>query len=215
MTYSDAQTDLQDIQGRRALADRMAMIVADTMSDDQQQFITGLDHFFLATVDAQGHPSVSYKGGDVGVVRVLDDHTLVFPSYDGNGMYWSTGNVMATGAIGLLFIDMVTPQRLRVQADAELSRDEQLVGLYPGAEFVIVCTVRQVFPNCARYVHRHERVSASTYVPDGAGDQPHPSWKRIDLVQDVLSDDERDATVAAGGPISADDYAGKLAEGTS
>ena len=48
--------------------------------------------FFLATADEQGRPNVSYKGGDP-FVRVVDDHTLAFPSYNGNGMYLSMGNL--------------------------------------------------------------------------------------------------------------------------
>ena len=215
MTYTAEQIELQETQGRRRLGERMAFIIADVISGDQREFIESRDEFYLATVDADGNPSVSYKGGDVGVVRVLDERTLVFPSYDGNGMYWSTGNIAATGSIGLLFIDHVTPNRLRVQADAVIDRDADLVASYPGAEFVVRCTVRQVFPNCARYVHRYERVGRSKYVPDADGEQPAPAWKRVDAFQDVLSDDERAATDAAGGVIDVDEYRHRLATGES
>ncbi len=193
----------------------MALIIAESISDDQRAFIERQDHFFLATVDGEGNPSVSYKGGPVGLVRVLDETTLVFPSYDGNGMYWSTGNIAATGSIGMLFIDQVTPNRLRVQADALIDRDPDLVASFPGAQFVVRCTVRQVFPNCARYIHRHARVETSKYVPDGTGAQPTPAWKRIDVFQDVLSDEERAATQVEGGTIDVADYAQRLADGTS
>ena len=54
--------------------------------------------FFLATADAEGRPQCSYKGGDPGFVRVLDEHTLAFPNYDGNGMYLSMGNVLGQPA---------------------------------------------------------------------------------------------------------------------
>ena len=59
-----------------------------------QGYIESRDMFFLATADEQGRPNVSYKGGDPGVVRVVDDHTLAFPSYNGNGMYLSMGNLL-------------------------------------------------------------------------------------------------------------------------
>ena len=61
--------------------------------------------FFLATADAEGRPQCSYKGGEPGFVRVLDERTLAFPSYDGNGMYLSAGNVLVNPHVGLLFID--------------------------------------------------------------------------------------------------------------
>ena len=51
--------------------------------------------FFLATADADGAPQCSYKGGEPGFVRVLDEHTIAFPSFDGNGMYLSLGNIAA------------------------------------------------------------------------------------------------------------------------
>ena len=45
-----------------------------------------------------GNPQCSYKGGDPGFVRVVDDHTLAFPVYDGNGMFLSLGNIRGQAA---------------------------------------------------------------------------------------------------------------------
>lgn len=55
----------------------------------------------------------SYKGGDPGFVSVLDDRTLAFPSYDGNGMFLSTGNVAEARGVDLLFIDFEERRRSR------------------------------------------------------------------------------------------------------
>ena len=49
---------------------------------------------FIATADAEGRPQSSYKGGDPGFVRVLDERTIAFPNYDGNGMYLTAGNML-------------------------------------------------------------------------------------------------------------------------
>ena len=76
--------------------------------------------FFLSTADAQGRPSCSYRGGDPGFVRVLDDmRTLVLPNYDGDGMYVSWGNVLANPNVGLLFIDFMKGWRLRIHGEQE------------------------------------------------------------------------------------------------
>ena len=75
---------------------------------------------FVATADAQGHPECSYKGGLPGFVQVLDDRTLAFPDYDGNGMYRSWGNVLVNPAVGLLFLDFEAPKRLRVNGSAQI-----------------------------------------------------------------------------------------------
>ena len=61
---------------------------------------------FLSTVDPNGQPTCSYKGGDPGFVRVPDPQTIAWPNYDGNGMYLSMGNAAATGKVGLIFIDL-------------------------------------------------------------------------------------------------------------
>ena len=44
-------------------------------------------------------------------MRVLDEHTLAFPGYDGNGMYLSLGNLLVNPHVGLLFIDFVAERR--------------------------------------------------------------------------------------------------------
>ncbi len=65
---------------------------------------------------------VVIREGPVGLVRVVDERTIEFPSYDGNGMYLSMGNIDANAKIGVLFIDMETPRRLRLQATANHHR---------------------------------------------------------------------------------------------
>src|SRR5690349_18091268 len=119
--YPPAARALQDRFDTRRLADRLADVkVHDRFTPDDRTFIERLDMFFLATVDAAGQPTCSYKGGDPGFVTVVDDRTLAFPNYDGNGMYLSMGNVDATQRVGLLFIDFEHPRRLRVEGTAEL-----------------------------------------------------------------------------------------------
>src|SRR5262249_49937829 len=112
--YSECHRELQDRYGSRALADRLdQMIVHPTLSEAEIALIEARDFFFLSTVDPSGHPTVSYKGGAPGFVKV-ESNTIVFPCYDGNGMFLSVGNIEATAKVGLLFIDFETPRRLRV-----------------------------------------------------------------------------------------------------
>jgi len=214
--YTDAQRALQRDQGRVALADTVfAAIVSDALDEMHTGFIESRDFFFLSTVDGTGMPTVSYKGGPPGVVRVDGPNILHFPSYDGNGMYKSMGNVSETGKVGLLFIDFETPNRVRVQGTATVCDDAALIAHWPGAKLAVTVTVEQVFLNCARYIHKHTRREASPYVPDAEGHQPHPSWKRIDAVQPALDDAERAKTQEEGGTIDFDGYARKLMEGRS
>src|SRR4051812_24563922 len=113
--YHPGNRDLQDQFDTRRLADRLEEVkVHAAFTDADRAFIEARDMFFLATADSIGQPNCSYKGGAVGFVRVIDDRTLAFPSYDGNGMFLSIGNVSVNSCVGLLFIDFDNQRRLRV-----------------------------------------------------------------------------------------------------
>ncbi|MEQ9640765.1 MAG: pyridoxamine 5'-phosphate oxidase family protein [Alphaproteobacteria bacterium] len=187
--YGDEHRAFQDRFGSRKLADRLEQtILRDHVNGRDAAWIESRDFFFLSTVDHQGRPTVSHKGGGVGLVKVVDEHTLAFPSYDGNGMYFSMGNIAGTPAVGMLFIDFESPHRLRVQGEATIDLDDPLLANWPGADLVARVKVTELFVNCPRYIHRYRRVAASKYVPDAAGEAPAPAWKRVDGLQDALRD---------------------------
>ena len=108
--YHDGSRRLQDRFETRRLADRLVEKVAHgEFTDADRAFIESRPMFFLATADAEGRPDCSYKGGRPGFVRVVDAETLAFPSYDGNGMFKSLGNILVNPQVGLLFIDFESP----------------------------------------------------------------------------------------------------------
>lgn len=185
--YSTASRSLQDRYDTRRLADRLAEVkVHDRFTEDDRAFIERLDMFFLATVDADGQPTCSYKGGDPGFVLVVDERTLAFPNYDGNGMFLSMGNVAATRAVGLLFIDFERQRRMRVDGTARIAFDDPLLERWPEAQFVVRVEARRIYPNCPRYIHRYQLVERSPFVPRPATPTPVPGWKRSDWAADVL-----------------------------
>jgi uncharacterized protein len=188
--YHAGARELQDRFDTRRLADRLdeRLLSRGVIGDDDRAFIEAADHFFLATADADGHPQCSYKGGDPGFVRVLDEHTIAFPNYDGNGMYLSMGNVLANPHVGLLFINWEPPRpsRLRLNGVASVKEGDELMARYPGAQFVVRVRATQVFPNCPRYIHTMTRVERSPFVPRAGVETPIPAWKRADWACDVL-----------------------------
>src|SRR5258707_1209765 len=142
--YHESPPALQRRFDTERLADRIEQrLCRARLTADDQAFIAGRDLFFLATVDAAGRPTCSYKGGDPGFVRSPDEHTLVFPNYDGNGMYLSMGNVAATAQVGLLFIDFEQPQRLRVRGSAGIIPADGVEPRHVGAQFLVTVRVQQ------------------------------------------------------------------------
>ena len=187
--YNEGARRLQDRFDTRRLADRLEeRKVTETIGDRDRAFIERLDMFFIATADADGRPQCSYKGGDPGLVRVLDERTVAFPNYDGNGMYLSMGNLIVNPEVGLLFIDFTAerPTRLRLNGRAELTDDPEVTRLWPGAQFAVRVAVRELFPNCPRYIHKMELRERSRFVPHEDEQPPVPDWKRSDWARDVL-----------------------------
>lgn len=185
--YHDGQRRLQDHFDTRRLADRLDQtVVHDVISPDDRAFIESRDFFFLSTVDAAGQPNCSFKAGPTGFVRVLDDRTIAFPSYDGNGMFMSMGNLLANPKLGMLFIDFERPNRLRFNGSATIDLDDPLRGDWPGADFIVRVTARQLFPNCPRYIPRFQRVADSPNIPQAGQEAPFANWKQIDFIRDSL-----------------------------
>jgi predicted pyridoxine 5'-phosphate oxidase superfamily flavin-nucleotide-binding protein len=186
--YGSGARDLQDHFDARRLADRLSSItVTDELDPRQQAFIERASYFFLATTDADGFPDVSHKGGRPGFVQVVDGRTLRFPSYDGNGMYRSLGNIVDTGKVALLFIRQDDrPVRIRIHGTASVVTDPDVVASFEGAEAVVEVRVGRSFPNCPRYIHDQSTGELSDASPGDGHTPRQPDWKTWDTFKDVL-----------------------------
>lgn len=182
--YGAGARAIQDQFDSRRLADRLHDLTVHTeLTDDDTALIGAQSTVWVSTVDSDGWPDVSYKGGDVGFVRVVSPTELRIPAYDGNGMMRTLGNIVDTGRVALLFVDHDRPWRLRLHGEATVSTTEVDVGAFHGAFAVITVSVARVFPNCGRYIHRDE-VSAN--VPRVGHEPPVPDWKTYDVINDAL-----------------------------
>jgi predicted pyridoxine 5'-phosphate oxidase superfamily flavin-nucleotide-binding protein len=190
--YHDGSRQLQDQFDTRRLADRLVEVLAhNEFTDEDRTFIESRPLFFLATADADGRPDCSYKGGQPGFVRVVDRQTLAFPSYDGNGMFKSLGNILLNPQVGLLFIDFESPKRLRVNGEASVHRDDPLLSEFVGAQMMVHVCAKAIFPNCPRYIHTMQIIEQSVYVPREGHTPPVPKWKQFPEFRDVLPPGER------------------------
>jgi uncharacterized protein len=185
--YHAGMRRLQDRFDSRRLADRLDEKLGRTaFTREDRAFIESRTLFFLATADADGRPDCSYKGGAAGFVRITGDSEPVFPSYDGNGMFRSLGNLLEKAAVALLFIDFECPQRLRVNGRATITDGDPLLATYVGAQLVVHVRAERIFPNCPRYIHKMKVVEPSPYVPQAGLVAPEPAWKKFEMFKDVL-----------------------------
>lgn len=186
--YHPGQRDLQDRFGSRALADRLdEKLRRDGFNEADKAFVEESPFFFLATADAQGQPDCSFKGGPPGFVRIASPNLLVWPDYDGNGMFRSLGNIQVNPRVGLLFLRISDkPGRLRINGTAELVLDDPGLEDFPGAQMLVKLTPTDIFPNCPRYIPRLDLIEPSIYAPTAGVAPVEPAWKSFDLFRDVV-----------------------------
>jgi hypothetical protein len=185
--YHEGSRRLQDRFDSRRIADRLEEVtVHTTFSERDRELIERSPMFFLATADAGGRPDCSYRGGMPGFVRVVDDRTLAWPDYDGNGMFRSLGNLLVNPRVGLLFVDFERPRRVRVNGVAKVDEHDPLLAEFPGAQLIVRVSAERVFPNCPRYIHRWQLVEHSVYAPRAGHAPPTPDWKLDPAFRDAL-----------------------------
>lgn len=185
--YHKANRALQDRFKSRAIADRLEQKLARIeFTADDRAYIESAYIFFLATADAQGKPDCSFKGGPRGFVRVTAPNELVFPDYDGNGMFKSLGNIDANPHVGLLFIDLEKPRRLRVNGTASINRDDPLLAQTNGAQLIVRVTATAIFPNCPRYIPTMTLADPSKYTPQQGVTPQEPGWKSFPDFKDAV-----------------------------
>ena len=195
--YHQGSRELQDRFDTRRIADRLERVnLRAAFTDSDRELIEAAPMFFLATIDPDGFPDVSYKGGMPGFVTVAGPSTLAFPSYDGNGMFKSLGNVLADARVGLVFIRWSgARKKLRVQGRASLHHDDPLLAALPGAQLIVRVAVERIFDNCPRYLHDLRIEDYSVYAPRAGHEPPIPDWKRKPVYRDALA--ERDLAALA------------------
>jgi predicted pyridoxine 5'-phosphate oxidase superfamily flavin-nucleotide-binding protein len=186
--YHVGNRELQEQFGSRPLADRLVeRLCRDRFKDEDKAFIESVSFFFLATADAEGHPDCSFKGGPPGFVTIEAPDLLVFPDYDGNGMFKSLGNIRSNPYIGMIFIEMgEKPKRLRVNGRASVHDEDALIASRPGAQIIVRVVPEHIFPNCPRYIPNLRSGEASPYTPCAGVAPTEPAWKSFDALKDVV-----------------------------
>lgn len=137
---SDGEHDLQKELGnqRRALAFYNNQML-DYLNREMQEFIKKQSIMFVASSDAHGECDCTFRAGEPGFVRVVDDKRIMWPEYRGNGVTASGGNVKENPHLGVVLMDFVeTTMGLHINGKARLSPDGSFDGLPQDAQEYIV-----------------------------------------------------------------------------
>lgn len=168
-TFSTGELAAQERWGNPELwtEARIAQLIWDRIPEPLHARIGAAPFFFLATSDGGGRCDCSFKGGGPGLVKVLSPQRVAFPHFgarvQGNGAYSSLGNILVNPHVSMLFVDFGDGARLRVNGRATIQEAAAMMGLFPGAECVVVVDIERVAPSCSSYI--------PLMVPSGAAPQ--------------------------------------------
>ncbi len=103
---SDGEHELQSKYGKsfQALAFYKHRVL-DHLNSAMREFITGQEMMFVGTADRNGNADASFRAGHPSFVKVLDERTIAYPEFRGNGVMSSMGNISENPHVGLMFID--------------------------------------------------------------------------------------------------------------
>jgi len=137
-------------------------------------FISKQDMVFISTADANGNCDSSFRAGTPGFVQVINEKSIMYPEYKGNGVMASMGNIIENPHIGLMFIDFFENQiGLHVNGKASILEKDQLTKLEISvgminelkekegskAERWIVIEVEEAYIHCSKHIPKLKQLN--------------------------------------------------------
>lgn len=93
----------------------------DALTEDERDFISARDSFYIATVTEDGWPYVQHRGGRAGFLQVVNESTLAFADYRGNRQLITTGNLSKSDRAALFLMDYPNRARLKILGHARIA----------------------------------------------------------------------------------------------
>jgi predicted pyridoxine 5'-phosphate oxidase superfamily flavin-nucleotide-binding protein len=162
LAFSDATKRFQERYGSRASYARMEPYkTTDGLTEEEEDFISRQDNFYLSTVGENGYPYIQFRGGPKGFLKVLDAQTLGFIDFGGNKQYISVGNLATNNKSALFLLDQAAKVRLKIFAEAEVLEIDENPELFDKltltdykfkAERIIILKVKGFDWNCPQHI---------------------------------------------------------------
>ena len=143
----------------------------DHLNPRMREFVARQEMMFIATADGRGECDSSFRAGPPGFVHVIDERTLTYPDFRGNGVFASAGNILENPHVGLMFLDFDRDRiGLHVNGRATLFEDMELrrrvhdlpVAEAPGQKAVMwtLVQVEEAYIHCRKHIPHLRRVGA-------------------------------------------------------
>ena len=162
LAFSEAAKKIQEKAGSRMNYARMEKhAYTDGLTENEKEYISDRDSFYMSTVGENGFPYIQFRGGPKGFLKMLDKDTLGFIDFRGNMQYVSVGNLATNNKVALILMDYPAKARLKIYAEAEvveLKNNPELFGKLDLSDYkfrperMIVLHVKAYDWNCPQHI---------------------------------------------------------------
>ena len=171
---SDGEHELQDKLNTASRANAFYRHqVLSYLNPSMQAFVTKQEMMFVGTADRHGEADTSFRAGLAGFIRVLDQKTLAYPEYRGNGVMSSLGNISENPHVGLLFVDFTDRIGLHINGRARIVENNEFLSTVSASEHVcedirpatgrgperwVVVSVLEAYIHCSKHIPRMQKI---------------------------------------------------------
>ena len=129
--------------------------VLDRLNEPMIAFIGRQEMVWIATADGHGDCDCSFRAGPPGFVQVLDDRTVRYPEYRGNGVMAPLGNLLENPHVGMVFLDFDRERiGLHVNGTARILQAGDGNGERPRVERWVEVRVQEASIHCRKHLPR-------------------------------------------------------------
>jgi uncharacterized protein len=156
-----------------------------------KDFIAKSPFICVGTSDSKYRQDVSPKGDAPGFVKVLDETTLLIPDRPGNHLAFGFKNIIETKRIGLIFLVPGVKETLRVNGEATISKDPELLKtLSVDGKPALLCTivdVKECFIHCGKAFIRSKLWQTDTWANSDDGNINSHLAKVMDMDEEFVA----------------------------
>ncbi len=162
IAFTDAVKALQEKAGSRSAYERMEKeSYVDGLTENEMQFISERDSFYLASIGESKFPYIQHRGGPKGFVKILDEKRIGFIDFRGNKQYISVGNIATNNHVAIIMVDYPARARLKLFAKVEIVELSENPDLYElldlkdykfKPEHMMVFTIEAYDWNCPQHI---------------------------------------------------------------